>query len=516
VCLHGHLNADGTPNKVVATVLKGDTYRGRAFVVNEFHAAAYEPVWDASRSRIIGMLYVGVSMTDINQDIHDGITNVVVGKSGYLFVLDSKGTYVVSQGGQRDGQSAGDVKDAGGRPVMPAVVEKARGTSGGGLTNEAFALAGADGAPARGTFVVATQFAPWDWIIGAQIHEDDYHYINVQVVSAMNGLLGWIFLTAAAVGLAGTILGYVVSRGITGPIRATIARLTDGAMRTGTTAEKIFDASQNLAQGSGAQAESVQKTEASLGKLSDITRRNEEHAQNTSVLAQQAREAADLGATDMRAMNTAMGAIQSSSDDIAKIIQTIDAIAFQTNILALNAAVEAARAGEAGLGFAVVAEEVRSLALRSAQAAKETAAKIEGAIGKTRQGVEISRQVTATLNEIVAKARQVDELAAEVAGASSEQSRGIKEINASVEQMDQVTRANASGAQESASAAQELNTQSEMLKQAVAELTRLVGENRRPENSPAEQHTESAGQTFAPFVPRAVKNPPEHKNRLRA
>ena len=127
----------------------------------------------------------------------------------------------------------------------------------------------------------------------------------------------------------------------------------------------------------------------------------------------------------MQAMTTAMEAIKVSSDDIAKIIKTIDEIAFQTNILALNAAVEAARAGEAGMGFAVVADEVRNLAQRSAQAAKETAAKIEGAIGKTAQGVEISAKVAQALNDIVAKVRQVDELVAEVASASREQTQGI-------------------------------------------------------------------------------------------
>ena len=131
--------------------------------------------------------------------------------------------------------------------------------------------------------------------------------------------------------------------------------------------------------------------------MSTMTKRNAENAQKANDLAKQARTAADKGAGDMQAMTAAMEAIKVSSDDIAKIIKTIDEIAFQTNILALNAAVEAARAGEAGMGFAVVADEVRNLAQRSAQAAKETAAKIEGAIAKTAQGVEISGKVAKTL-----------------------------------------------------------------------------------------------------------------------
>jgi len=206
-----------------------------------------------------------------------------------------------------------------------------------------------------------------------------------------------------------------------------------------------------------------------------MTRSNADHAQKANDLAKQARAAADKGADDMQAMNAAMEAIKASSNDIAKIIKTIDEIAFQTNILALNAAVEAARAGEAGMGFAVVADEVRNLAQRSAQAAKETAAKIEGAIRKTAQGVDISGKVAQTLNEIVTKARQVDELAAEVASASREQTQGITQINAAVGQMDKVTQSNAANAEESAAAAEQLNAQAEAMKTAVAAVLKLVG-----------------------------------------
>jgi methyl-accepting chemotaxis protein len=209
--------------------------------------------------------------------------------------------------------------------------------------------------------------------------------------------------------------------------------------------------------------------------MASMTKLNAENAAKANELAREARTAADKGAGDMQAMNQAMEAIKISSDDIAKIIKTIDEIAFQTNILALNAAVEAARAGEAGMGFAVVADEVRNLAQRSAQAAKETAAKIEGAIVKTSQGVQISQKVTLALNDIVTKARQVDELASEVAGASREQTQGITQINSAVGQMDKVTQSNAASAEESAGAAQDLNSQAELMRQAVTELRYLVG-----------------------------------------
>lgn len=176
----------------------------------------------------------------------------------------------------------------------------------------------------------------------------------------------------------------------------------------------------------------------------------------------------------MRMMQAAMEAITAASSEISKILATIDAIAFQTNLLALNAAVEAARAGEAGMGFAVVADEVRALAQRSATAARETAAKIEDSVAKSRQGVQISTDVGQSFDEIQKHIRLLDSLVVEIATASTEQSQGTGEITAAVSQMDQVTQANASHAEETAAAAEELTGQSAALLDAVNELRRMV------------------------------------------
>jgi methyl-accepting chemotaxis protein len=195
-------------------------------------------------------------------------------------------------------------------------------------------------------------------------------------------------------------------------------------------------------------------------------------------------------------MRRAMDAIKSSSDDISKIIKTIDEIAFQTNILALNAAVEAARAGEAGMGFAVVADEVRSLAQRSAQSAKETAGKIEEAIKKSEHGVQISAKVAKSLSEIVEKARQVDSFVTEIAQASKEQNQGIGQVNTAVSQMDKITQSNAANAEETASASEELNAQAASQKEAVAELLQMVGAARI--SSAAIGRVKSAGKSAQP------------------
>ena len=262
---------------------------------------------------------------------------------------------------------------------------------------------------------------------------------------------------------------------VTRPIQEVVDALSGTSEQVVSAAGQISGSSQSLAEGASEQAASLEETSSSLEEMSSMTRRNAESAERAKELANQTRLAADTGATDMQQMNSAMEAIKTSSTDIAKIIKTIDEIAFQTNILALNAAVEAARAGEAGMGFAVVADEVRNLAQRAAEAAKETASKIEGAIERTEQGVRMSGKVTGGLQEIVGKIRQVDELVAEVAAASKEQSQGIVQVNTAVTQMDKVTQANASNAEESASAAAELTAQAESLQDAVGQLLGLVG-----------------------------------------
>jgi methyl-accepting chemotaxis protein len=302
-------------------------------------------------------------------------------------------------------------------------------------------------------------------LAGSQIQ----HAVGTANVGITVGLASMLL---AAVGIA-----FITNRGANRILRGIAASLGEGSCQIASAAGQVSSASQTLSRGASEQAASLEETSSSLEEMSSMTRRNADNAQKANDLAKQARTAADKGTDDMQAMSAAMEAIKASSDDIAKIIKTIDEIAFQTNILALNAAVEAARAGEAGMGFAVVAEEVRNLAQRSAQAAKETAAKIEGAIANTAEGVEISDKVAQTLNEIVTKARQVDELAAEVAGASREQTQGIIQINLAVGQMDKVTQSNAANAEESAAAAEELNAQAEGMKTAVAAVLRLVGGN---------------------------------------
>jgi len=293
--------------------------------------------------------------------------------------------------------------------------------------------------------------------------------------SAQATALKVLSLAAMIVGVVVALaMGILITRGINKVLKRISETLSAGADQTASAAGQVSSASQSLAEGASEQAASLEETSSSLEEMSSMTKRNAETAGKVKELGSEARKAGDLGVKDMTALVGAMDAIKTSSADIAKIIKTIDEIAFKTNILALNAAVEAARAGEAGAGFAVVADEVRNLAQRCAQAAKETASKIEDAVQKSAVGADISSKVAKSLEEIVGKARQVDEMAGEVAAASQEQSQGISQVNIAVTQMDKVTQSNAANAEESAAAAEELTAQAESLKEAVSDLLRLV------------------------------------------
>jgi methyl-accepting chemotaxis protein len=284
-------------------------------------------------------------------------------------------------------------------------------------------------------------------------------------------LLGSFAGIAAAIGL-----GILLSRSLSGQIRKLAAMLGVNSDEVAESARQVAATSQTLAEGASEQAASLEETSASLEQVSSMTSSNAEHAQETKTLAVQTRAAAEAGAGEMAAMSAAMDAIKVSGDNIAKITKTIDEIAFQTNLLALNAAVEAARAGEAGAGFAVVAEEVRNLAQRSATAARETAEKIEDSIQKSLRGVSISSQVSARLKDIVEKARKMSDLVADIASDSTEQKTGIGQISTAVSQMDQVTQQNAAAAEESASASEELSNQAVTLRNTLQQLLQLVGQ----------------------------------------
>jgi len=240
-----------------------------------------------------------------------------------------------------------------------------------------------------------------------------------------------------------------------------LQRVTVAAEQVTSASTQISTSSQALAQGASEQASSLQEVASSLQEMASMTNQNANSAKEARSLSESARESVNGGMSNMNQMSDAISKIKASSDETSKIIQTIDEIAFQTNLLALNAAVEAARAGDAGKGFAVVAEEVRNLAMRSAEAAKNTADMIDKSVKNAEEGVSINQEVVRSLEEIHTQANKVGEMMAEISAASDQQNQGVEQINTAVDQMNQVTQQNASSSQQSASAAEELSGQAE-------------------------------------------------------
>jgi methyl-accepting chemotaxis protein len=270
------------------------------------------------------------------------------------------------------------------------------------------------------------------------------------------------------------LLGFFLARSITVPVNRVVAGLSEGSDQVASASGQVSAASQSLAEGSSEQASALEETSASIEELSSMTTQNAENANQANTLMAETGRVVNEANHSMQELTGAMKEITSGSEDMAKIIKTIDEIAFQTNLLALNAAVEAARAGEAGAGFAVVADEVRNLAMRSAESAKNTANLIDDSIKRIKNGSEIVSKTNEAFERVLTGAKKVGELVGEIAAASNEQAQGISQISKAVAEMDKVIQQNAANAEESASASEELNAQAMQMKEFVADMITVV------------------------------------------
>jgi methyl-accepting chemotaxis protein len=275
--------------------------------------------------------------------------------------------------------------------------------------------------------------------------------------------------------LIGVFLMWGISRGVTKPLRGVIRGLNEASKQVASGSGHVSSSSQKLAEGASEQAASIEETSSSLEEMSSMTRQNAGNATQADNLMKEANQVVEKANDSMIHLTRSMEEISKASEETSKIIKTIDEIAFQTNLLALNAAVEAARAGEAGAGFAVVADEVRNLAMRAAEAARNTADLIEGTVKKVKDGGNLVSATSDAFAEVASSAAKVGGLVAEIAAASNEQAEGIGQVNTAVTEMDKVVQQNAANAEESASASEEMSAQAEQMKGFVEELVALVG-----------------------------------------
>jgi methyl-accepting chemotaxis protein len=299
-----------------------------------------------------------------------------------------------------------------------------------------------------------------------------------------NEIAGYtIAIISLATIIIGIVLSWLINRGITGPLRNIIGSLNESSVQIEGASTQVAQTSQVLAEGASEQAAAVEETSSSLEEMSSMTRQNAENAKEANSLMETAKQIVGKVDNHMGDMFKAMEEIRGSSEETSKIIKTIDEIAFQTNLLALNAAVEAARAGEAGAGFAVVADEVRNLAMRAAEAAKNTAHLIEGTIQAVKNGSELTESTKEAFKENVEISGKVADLVAEISAASSEQAQGIDQVNTAVTDIDKVTQSVAANAEESAAAAEELTAQSSSMDELVKELVVMVMSKQGEEGS---------------------------------
>jgi methyl-accepting chemotaxis protein len=403
--------------------------------------------------------FVGIVSIPLKIDfLAEKIAGTKIGKTGYAFMADGNGRVIAHP--RKDLILNIDIKKIKGMEAIAANMLAHR--------------AGVDSYVFEGIPKIAG-YAPvglTGWSVAVTQPSDEF---LASVHAIRNGIL---LVGALFVGL--TIVMVIIFAGsISRPIARVVEGLNDGADQVAAASGQVSGSSQSLAEGASQQAAALEETSSSLEEMASMTKQNAGNANEANSLMKEMAQVVDESNAAMGHLTASMKEISSASEETSKIIRTIDEIAFQTNLLALNAAVEAARAGDAGAGFAVVADEVRNLAIRAAEAAKNTANLIEDTIGKIKEGTDQVHKAGDAFQLVSINATKMRELVGEVAVASTEQAQGIEQVNIAVADMDKVVQQNAANAEESAAASEELNAQAEQMKAYVADLVAVIGGNGR-------------------------------------
>ncbi|MEN6320544.1 MAG: methyl-accepting chemotaxis protein [Syntrophaceae bacterium] len=388
----------------------------------------------------------------------DHLTEMVtekVGQTGYGFMTNQQGV-IIAHPNKEFILQLDLTKEEGMREIMTKMLGKQMGS-------ESYVF--------KGVSKIAG-FAPVEltgWSVCITQNADEF-------LSAAHSIRNFIALIGVIFLVLITVSVIFFARSISVPIRKAVDEMKEAANQVAAASSQVSASSQSLAEGASEQAAAVEETSSSLEEMSSMTKQNADNAKQASVMmSHDAKESYRMINDKMTLMQEVVSASVKASEETAKIIKTIDEIAFQTNLLALNAAVEAARAGESGAGFAVVADEVRNLAMRSAEAAKNTASLIEDSTKKIQQASVLFEQVDGELTNNRHIAKKVTEFINEIAAASGEQASGIDQINKAVAEMDKVTQQNAANAEESASASEEMNAQAEQMKNISVTLANIIG-----------------------------------------
>ncbi len=468
------VNPDGSQNAVIAAIMKGQSFMGRAMVVNAWYLTAYEPLYDSNK-KLIGMLYVGIPHESVIKGLKEAIMGIKVQKTGYVFVLDSKGNYIISQGGKRNGENIWEVKDAEGKPLIQDMIKKALPLNPHETIDHEYTWKNPGDTSPRAKITRLIYYKPWDWIIGPGSYKDEFQE-GANAVREIGDRSLWMMVGIMGIALLVTTISWlIISGSVARPITRIIHTLDDSASGVSTSSAQLASSSQVMAEGAAEQAASIEEISSSLEEMSSMTRQNAQNAGQANTLMTEGNDHIGQASHSMTGLISSMGEICTASEETSKIVKTIDEIAFQTNLLALNAAVEAARAGEAGAGFAVVADEVRNLAMRAAEAARSTSSLIEGTVKKIKEGSDQVEKTNSAFDKVAKSSIKVAELIAEIASASTEQAQGIEQVNKAVTDMDKIVQQNASQSEQSAAAAEQMDTQSSQMQLVVGQLAKIIG-----------------------------------------
>jgi methyl-accepting chemotaxis protein-2 (aspartate sensor receptor) len=486
----------GKAHPAYATLMKGETYRGTAILFGKPYVTEYAPIKDA-KGDLLGILYVGIDISSDLAALKTRIKALKVGESGFFFVLDAKkgdsyGTFLSHP--TMEGKKGIDLRDVNGREVVKDILETQKGTSRFVLANDP---------SKRERIAVYYTDKNWNWTIGGIAFADEVakEISSVRNIAftvgilALCGFAALLFvivrrLVSQPLGAARSAaerlaqgdltvrlttgqqdeIGQLMNamNGISGNLTSVVSTIREGTDKVAAASAEIAAGNQDLSGRTERQASSLEETASSMEELTSTVAQNADNARQANQLATSASQVASKGGEVVSQVVSTMNSISESSKKITDIIGVIDGIAFQTNILALNASVEAARAGEQGRGFAVVASEVRSLAQRSANAAKEIKALIGDSAGKVDTGSKLVSEAGDTMNDVVDSVRRVTDIMAEIMAATQEQSSGINEINRAIADMDQNTQQNVALVDAAANAAQSMQEMAEHLTQAVS------------------------------------------------
>ncbi len=406
------------------------------------------PVYSKARN-VIGVVAVVMNI----QSISEKIASAKLGKTGYAYAVDKDGFVIAHP-----------------KPDFILVVNATQEEGMKGFAKRMIAgESGSEPYVFKGVHKIAG-FAPVPLSGWSICMTQDYSEImaparSIVLVVAIIGLILLVVAVACVYGFA---------RSIALPIGRVSTELDDVSRQVAAASLQVASASQHLAEGASEQASALEETSSSLEEMSTMTKQNADHSAEAKALMGEARKIVEKVDVQMKNMVTAIQDVTQSSEETGKIIKTIDEIAFQTNLLALNAAVEAARAGEAGAGFAVVADEVRNLAMRAAEAAKNTSSLIENTIATVKNSRDLTLETQGAFRENVKISDKVGQLIDEIAAASREQAQGIAQIGKAVAEMDKVIQQTAANAEESASASEEMNAQAQQMKNHVGMLVEII------------------------------------------